>query len=204
LAELVETETIPRRQGAIMTVKVEISTHNLELSKRLEEYITKKASKLDRHLEALEEVRVDLAYEKTARDSDDRQVAQVTVRGKGILLRAEERTDDIFAAYDTALEKLNRQIERFKGRRYRGRGDGRSLAEATIEPSDAEPIDAGEVISRRKAFRLTPMDEVEAIEQMHLLSHDDFFVFLNSVTQQVNVLYRRRNGTLGLIETDVA
>jgi putative sigma-54 modulation protein len=204
LAELVETETIPRRQGAIMTVKVEISTHNLELSKRLEDYITKKASKLDRHLEALEEVRVDLAYEKTARDSDDRQVAQVTVRGKGILLRAEERTDDIFAAYDTALEKLNRQIERFKGRRYRGRGDGRSLSEAAIEPADAEPVDAGEVISRRKAFRLTPMDEVEAIEQMHLLSHDDFFVFLNSVTQQVNVLYRRRNGTLGLIETDVA
>ena len=187
-----------------MTVKVEISTHNLELSKRLEEYITKKASKLDRHLEALEEVRVDLAYEKTARDSDDRQVAQVTVRGKGILLRAEERTDDIFAAYDTALEKLNRQIERYKGRRYRGRGDGRSLAEAAAEPSDAEPVEAGEVISRRKAFRLTPMDEVEAIEQMHLLSHDDFFVFLNSVTQQVNVLYRRRNGTLGLIETDVA
>jgi putative sigma-54 modulation protein len=126
------------------------------------------------------------------------------VRGKGILLRAEERTDDIFAAYDTALEKLNRQIERFKGRRYRGRGDGRSLSEAAIEPADAEPVDAGEVISRRKAFRLTPMDEVEAIEQMHLLSHDDFFVFLNSVTQQVNVLYRRRNGTLGLIETDVA
>jgi len=204
LAKLVETETISRRQGAIMTVKVEISTHNLELSKRLEEYITKKASKLDRHLEALEEVRVDLAYEKTARDSDDRQVAQVTVRGKGILLRAEERTDDIFAAYDTALEKLNRQIERYKGRRYRGRGDGRSLAEAAAEPSDAEPVEAGEVISRRKAFRLTPMDEVEAIEQMHLLSHDDFFVFLNSVTQQVNVLYRRRNGTLGLIETDVA
>lgn len=204
MAELVETETIPRRQGAIMTVKVEISTHNLELSKRLEEYITKKASKLDRHLEALEEVRVDLAYEKTARDSDDRQVAQVTVRGKGILLRAEERTDDIFAAYDTALEKLNRQIERYKGRRYRGRGDGRSLAEAAAEPSDAEPVEPGEVISRRKAFRLSPMDEVEAIEQMHLLSHDDFFVFLNSVTQQVNVLYRRRNGTLGLIETDVA
>ncbi len=48
------------------------------------------------------------------------------------------------------------------------------------------------------------MDEVEAIEQMHLLGHDDFFVFLNSVTHQVNVLYRRRNGTLGLIETEVA
>ena len=187
-----------------MTVKVEISTHNLELSKRLEDYITKKAEKLDRHLEELESAKVDLAYEKSARDSDDRQVAQVTVRGKGILLRAEERTDDIFAAYDTALEKLSRQIERYKGRRHRGRGDGRSLAEAAAEPTEAEPVDVGEVISRRKAFRITPMDELEAIEQMQLLGHDDFFVFLNSVTQQVNVLYRRRNGTLGLIETDVA
>ncbi len=98
-----------------MTVKVEISTHNLELSKRLEDYITKKAEKLDRHLEVLEEAKVDLAYEKTARNSEDRQVAQITVRGEGVLLRAEERTDDIFAAYDTALEKINRQIERVQG-----------------------------------------------------------------------------------------
>src|SRR5512137_248200 len=103
-----------------MTVKVEISTHNMDLSKRLEDYITKKASKLDRHLDALEEAKVDLAFEKTARDSEDRQVAQITVRGRGILLRAEERTDDIFAAYDTALEKINRQVDRVKGRRHRG------------------------------------------------------------------------------------
>lgn len=187
-----------------MTVKVEISTRNFELSKRLEEYITKKASKLDRHLDAVEEVKVDLAYEKSARDSEDRQVAQITVRGRGLLLRAEERTDDIFASYDEALEKVNRQIGRVKGRRQRGRGDGRSLADVPAEPAESEAGEAVEVISRRKSFRLTPMDEVEAIEQMHLLGHDDFFVFLNSTTNQVNVLYRRRNGTLGLIETEVA
>jgi ribosome hibernation promoting factor len=187
-----------------MTVKVEISTRNMELSKRLEDYITKKASKLDRYLNALEEAKVDLAFEKTARDSEDRQVAQITVRGRGILLRAEERTDDIFAAYDTALEKINRQIERVKGRRHRGRGDGRTLADVPAEPAEAEAGERAEMISHRKSFRLTPMDEVEAIEQMHLLGHDDFFVFLSSVTHQVNVLYRRRNGTLGLIETEVA
>jgi putative sigma-54 modulation protein len=187
-----------------MTVKVEISTHNIELSKRLEDYITKKASKLDRHLDALEEAKVDLAYEKTARDSEDRQVAQITVRGPGILLRAEERTDDIFAAYDTALEKINRQIERVRGRRQRGRGDGRSLADVPAELAEPEAGDGSELISHRKSFRLTPIDEIEAIEQMRLLGHDDFFVFLNSVTHQVNVLYRRRNGTLGLIETEVA
>ena len=187
-----------------MTVKVEISTHNLDLSKRLEDYVTKKAEKLDRHLDVLEEAKVDLTFEKTARDSEDRQVAQVTVRGKGVLLRAEERTDDIFAAFDTALERIGRQIERYKGRRYRGRGDGRSLADVSSEAVEAEAPDGAEVISRRKAFRLTPMDEIEAVEQMHLLSHDDFFVVLDATTHQVNVLYRRRNGTLGLIETHVA
>lgn len=187
-----------------MTVKVEISTHNLDLSPRLEEYITKKAEKLDRHLELLEEANVDLSFEKTARNAMDRQVAQVTVRGKGVLLRAEERTDDIFAAFDTALERLGRQIERYKGRHFRGRGDGRSLADVPPITAEAEPAEEGEVISRRKAFRLTPMDEIEAIEQMHLLGHDDFFVFLSATSQQVNVLYRRRDGTFGLIETDVA
>lgn len=187
-----------------MTVKVEISTHNLDLSKRLEDYITKKAEKLDRHLDTLEEAKIDLTFEKTARSSEDRQVAQLTVRGKGVLLRAEERTDDIFAAFDTALERIGRQIERYKGRRNRGRGDGRSLADVSDEAAEPEPNEGAEEISRRKAFRLTPMDELEAIEQMHLLGHDDFFVFLNAATQKVNVLYRRRNGTLGLIETDVA
>ena len=72
------------------------------------------------------------------------------------------------------------------------------------EGAEPEPAEAGEVISRRKAFRLTPMDELEAVEQMHLLGHDDFFVFLDATTQQVHVLYRRRDGTLGLIETEVA
>jgi putative sigma-54 modulation protein len=72
------------------------------------------------------------------------------------------------------------------------------------EPTEGEGSEGAEQISHRKSFCLTPIDELEAIEQMHLLGHDDFFVFLNSVTQQVNVLYRRRNGTLGLIETEVA
>jgi putative sigma-54 modulation protein len=187
-----------------MTVRVEISTHNMDLSKRLEEYITKRAEKLDRHLEVLEEAKVDLAFEKTARSPMDRQIAQLTVRGKGVLLRAEERTDDIFAAFDTALDRLIRQMERYKGRHYRGRGDGRSLADVPGEAAEAEAVEVGEVISRRKSFRLTPMDELEAVEQMHLLGHDDFFVFLDATTQQVMVLYRRRDGTLGLIETEVA
>ena len=80
-----------------MPVEVVIHVHNLELTDRLREYVEKKVSKLDRFLDVLEEANVDLTFIKTARSARDRQVAQLTVRGKGVLLRAEERSDDIFA-----------------------------------------------------------------------------------------------------------
>ncbi len=186
-----------------MAIKVEISVHNLDLTDRLQEYVTKKVSKLDRYLDRLEEAKVDLSYIKSARSAGDRQVAQITVRGRGALLRAEERSDDIYSAIDNALEKINRQVERYKGRSRRGRGDGRPASAAAESPSAEEREPAAQIV-RRKSFRLTPMDEEEAFEQMGLISHEDFFVFLNAATNQVNVLYRRRDGTYGLIEPEVA
>jgi putative sigma-54 modulation protein len=189
-----------------MTLKVEINVRNLELSEHLNAYVTKKVGKLDRHLDVLEEVKVDLSFLKSARDADDRQVAQLTIRGKGILLRAEERSDDIFASIDAATEKILRQIERYKGRHWRGRGDARSAAHATRSATELAD-DTGDLqgpILRRKRFQLQPMDEQEAVEQMELLGHEDFFVFLNATTNEVNVLYRRRDGSLGLIETELA
>lgn len=188
-----------------MTVQVEINVRNMELSDRLNDYVEKKVGKLDRYLDTIEEAQVDLTYAKTARSAQDRQVAQVTVRGKGVLLRAEERTEDIFASIDLVMDKLYRQIERYKGRRWKARGDGRSAAEAAPleEPVETEEVLPEKDIVRRKRHLLTPMDEREAIEQMTLLSHNDFFVFLNAATNQVNVLYRRRDGSFGLIETEV-
>lgn len=189
-----------------MPVKVEILVHNMDLSDRLKEYVTKKVSKLDRYLDTIEDAKVDLSFVKSARSANDRQVAQLTLRGKGVLLRAEERTKDIYASIDAALDKLERQIARYKGKRWRGRGDGRSTAEAAPDVPEASPdiAETPPIIARRKRFQLTPMDESEAIEHMELLGHQDFFVFYNGGTHQVNVLYRRRDGTLGLIETEVA
>src|SRR5271157_2643604 len=112
-----------------MTTDVEIYAHNLEVTDRIKEYVTKKASKLDRYLNEIEEIKVDLSYIKSARSASDRQVAQITVRARRALLRTEERSDDLFAAFDTAHDKMHRQLERFKGRRHRGRGDGRTAAE---------------------------------------------------------------------------
>ncbi len=185
-----------------MTVKVEITTRNIDMSDRLHDYVTKKVSKLDRYLDILEEAKVDLSYAQAARDAKDRQVAQITIRGKSVLLRAEERTDDIFASVDAALDKISRQIERYKGRRWRKRGDGRAISDA-VELDEEESAELEQTIVRRKQFILTPMDVSEAIEQMNLLGHNLFFVFLNAESNQTNVLYRRRDGSLGLIETEL-
>jgi putative sigma-54 modulation protein len=80
-----------------MALQVEIYGRNMEVNDRLNDYVTKKVSKLDRYLTGIDEARVDLAYVKSARSASDRQVAQITVRGKGFILRSEERADDIFA-----------------------------------------------------------------------------------------------------------
>ena len=186
-----------------MTTKMEIFGKNMEVTDRIKEYVEKKAAKFDRMLTTMDEVKVDLAFAKSARSAADRQIAQITIRGKGFILRTEERADDIFEAYDSALEKMQRQIERYKGKHFKGRGDGRSAAEVKeIVPEEVESQEKP-MIMRRKAFHMVPMDEMEAIEQMTLLGHDDFFVFYNMSTNSINVLYHRRDGTYGLIVPEV-
>jgi putative sigma-54 modulation protein len=184
-----------------MANKIEIVARNMRLTDSTREYVEKKAAKLERYLQEIEEIRVELSHVKTARNATDRHVAQITVRGRNFLLRTEERTDDLHAAFDMALDKMQRQIERYKGKHYRNRGDGRSAAEVAEEEW---PVDeTGELlplVMRRKKFVLVPMDEEEAVEQMRLLGHDNFFVFFNAEQNSIQVLYRRRNGTYGLIE----
>jgi putative sigma-54 modulation protein len=188
-----------------MTVQIEVYGRNMEVTDRIQTYVDKKVSKLDRYLNEIEDARVDLAYIKSARSADDRQVAQITVRGKGFILRAEERADDIFAALDIALEKLQRQMQRYKGKRARNRGDGRTAAEVSGElaAQAEEPEETAPTIARRKRFMVTPMDEMEALEQMTLLGHENFFVFYNVNSNAFNILYRRRDGQYGLIEPEV-
>jgi putative sigma-54 modulation protein len=185
-----------------MAQKIEIVARNMRLADNLKEYIEKKTAKLDRHLPDIEEIRVEVSHAKSARSAADRQVAQLTVHGKGFILRTEERADEMHAAFDTALDKMQRQVERFKGKRNRGRGDGRSAAEVVEEqmPVDEETGELLPMIARRKKFIVLPMTEDEAVEQMRLLGHDNFFIFFNPELNSIQVLYRRRNGTYGLIE----
>ena len=186
-----------------MANKVEALARNMRLTDNTREYVEKKSAKLERHLQEIDEIRVELSHARAARNAADRQVAQITVRGKGFILRTEERADELHAAFDAALDKMQRQIDRYKGKHYHGRGDGRSAADVVLEEELPVDEDTGELmplIARRKKFTVLPMNEEEAIEQMRLLGHDNFFVFFNAERNAIQVLYRRRNGSYGLIE----
>ncbi|MEJ2759893.1 MAG: ribosome-associated translation inhibitor RaiA [Anaerolineales bacterium] len=192
-----------------MAIQVEVKSNGFNLNDKLFNYVSKKAEKLERYINGVDEARVELTYAKTARMASDRFVAQITLSGKKMLLRSEERSDDVYAAFDAAIDKIQRRIERYKGKRYRGRGDSLSMGEMAmeiIEEEIAEELaeEAEPEIARRKKFTLYPMDEYEAVEQSKLLGHENFFIFFNMETNSVNVLYTRRDGTYGLIDTELA
>jgi len=187
-----------------MTNKVEVQVRNLGLTEKVEEYVGDKAGRLDHYLPLIEEARVELTHVRTARQASDRNVAQITVWGKGVTLRSEERADEPLAAFDAALDNLHRKIEKYKGKHYHGRGDGKSAAEVAPPAVSVEDEADSAPIVRRKKFPVLPMDELEAVEQMRLLGHESFFIFYNSGTSRFNVLYRRRDGSYGLIEPELA
>jgi putative sigma-54 modulation protein len=126
-----------------------------------------------------------LTHHQAARHAGDRNVAQITVWGKGVTLRTEERADEALAAFDAALDNLQRKVEKYKGKHYHGRGDGRTAAEVVAQgASEPTPDELAPRIARRKKFGVLPMDEAEAVDQMRLLGHDDFFIFYNVRSSQ--------------------
>jgi len=185
-----------------------VKGRNLEVTERIRNYVEKRVSKLDRYLSGINEIRVDLSSEKT-RSSQDSQVAQLTVRSNGVILRSEERAEELFTAIDSVVEKMYRQIARYKGKRvdrWHGQGAGRVTEEEAL-PLSQETLDelaeeSQRRIVRTKRFVAAPMSEEEAIEQMELLGHD-FFVFYNPNTGMLNVLYRRHDGNYGLLEPEI-
>jgi putative sigma-54 modulation protein len=191
-------------------MELKIHTRNVDVTPRLQEHVEKKVSRLDRYLPNISEVRVDLAIEKR-KQGLEQCIAQLTVRNsRGVILRSEEkRQADVFAALDVALDKMYRQIERYKGKRKR-RGGGRfTEAEADLAMVEAAPMERVEeeeektAVVRRKRVMLTAMSEEEAIDQMELLGHS-FFVFFNADTAKIGVLYRREDGNYGVLEPEVA
>jgi putative sigma-54 modulation protein len=174
---------------------------NVEVTDRLREYVEQKIGKLDRYLPSISEAWVELSSEET-KAAQDRQVCQVTVRSNGTILRAEERSDDMFSAIDTVLDKMYRQIARYKGKRKnRWRGAGAAMEPLPIAAGEEIEEEASSIV-RVKHFPMAPMNTEEAVEQMELLGHD-FFVFFNAEEGRINVLYRRKGGNYGLLQPEL-
>jgi len=181
-------------------MQVILQGRNVQITDRLREYVESKVEKLDRYLPSAGEARMELAIEQT-KSAEDRHVAQLTIRSKGVLLRSEERSSDMFTSVDMVMDKIRRQIDRYKSKR-RGRfRSGQAEQLAALEAEDLEDVPEGRIV-RTKRFQVVPMGPEEAVEQMELLGHS-FFVFYNVQEDQINVVYRRNDGDYGLLQPDM-
>ena len=181
-------------------MRLQVKSKNVELSPALKTYAQSKLGKLEKHLHDNARVELELAVEKNPSISAS-QVAEATIWTKGPVLRARETSTDMKASIDLLVDKLERQAQRLRDKRRHGRGRGRSL---TQEGGGGPTAEAEErVIVKTKQFAVKPMGPEEAALQLELIGHD-FFVFQNADTNDVNVLYRRRDGNFGLIEPQVS
>lgn len=174
-------------------MRITISGKNIEVTQGLKEAVYEKLDKLDKYFTPDTEAIVTLSVEK------NRQKIEVTIPIKGSVIRAEEVSDDMYVSIDLVQEIIERQMRKHKTRltnRYRSGG--------LFQPSylEMEVDDPDEVrIVRTKRFAIKPMDPEEACLEMELSGHS-FFVFRNSETDDVNVVYKRKGNTYGLIEPE--
>ena len=168
---------------------------NIDITPALKDYVEKRVGKITKYFDQLGEITAILTVEK------GRHIVEVTVPVNGMLLRGEEATADMYTSIDLVIEKLERQIEKHKtriARKFRSNGGFKG------ELVKAVPSDAAEEfqVVKTKRFAVKPMALEEAILQMNLIHHD-FYVFTNAETEELNVLYRRKDGKYGLIEPEL-
>lgn len=192
-------------------MELTVQGHGFNVPEKLETHIRNKATRLNRYLPGIEDVRVELRQPGAKRDLP--KTVQLTVRRKRTLLRVEESNGDPYTAFDSALDKMYARIARYKGRRTDQRQDGTPtdaeletaealparIRELTPEEADGEDVEAKVV--RSKTFTIVPMSVEEAVEQMELLGHD-FFVFMHDADAKTKVIYRRKDGDYGLLQPE--
>jgi putative sigma-54 modulation protein len=177
-------------------MRLEVKGKNVEVSDAVRAYAEEKLGKLERQLNGETVVELELWEERNPSIAAS-HVAEGTVWTKGPVLRARESSPDVKASIDQLADKLERQVKRYREKR---RGGGRRAG--SEQQDNGTPVVPGEespVIVKTKTFPVKPMSPEEAVLQMELLGHD-FFVFRNEESNEVNVVYRRRDSNYGLIE----
>lgn len=174
--------------------------NNVSVSPAIEDYTTKRIGKMGRFLPSIDEGKIEISREE-ARQPDQRFVVQVTLDSNGVLIRAQERAEDIRTAVDRVADALTSRISRYKGKHFDRSNDTVRKMEPSLEPGEPAPEEPRRLV-KTKQFTLKPMSVDEATDQMELLGHD-FFLFVNSDDDKANLLYRRKDGDYGLIEPDM-
>ena len=178
-------------------MRLQVKGRNVEVSDSIRRYAEEKLGRLERQLADPTQVELELAVENNPSIADD-HVAEATIWTKGPTLRARERSTAFEASIDQLVEKLERQVKRYREKRSRREAGRRANGAAPTEPEfTAEQLDR--MIVKSKQFDLQPLTPDEATLQLELIGHD-FFVFSNVDTGRTNVVYRRRDGGYGLIE----
>ncbi|MFC1655922.1 ribosome hibernation-promoting factor, HPF/YfiA family [Patescibacteria group bacterium] len=187
-------------------MQIQIFSQSVSLGDNQKEYINEKVTNLKKYEQRVADeatmIRVDVEYTKSK--SDGQSIAtQITMYVPNAVIRAEVKGSTVEETADLAVEKLKKQIERYKTKKHRRDRGGQWIPESTLESVQGgmteEEIE--KVVKRKKYADLEPMREDEAVEQMELLSHD-FYAFVNEDTDLFSVVYRRQDGDYGLIELE--
>lgn len=181
-------------RGGVM--QIAFRGRQVPVTDALKQYAEKRLAKLERFIGEIKQVYVTFSIER------DRHRVEVTIPLDGLILRGEEETPDMYSSVDLVVEKLERQVERYRTRFIkRAKGRAPELL-STAQEGELGSEDEMSQVARVKRFPMKPMSVEEAIMQMNLVGHN-FFVFVNADTEQVNVVYRRRQGNYGLIEPEI-
>ena len=174
-------------------MRVTVIGKNINVTPALKEIVERKISKLDRYFEPDVSSRATLTVQKNS------QIFEVTIPFNGVVLRCEESTDDMYKSIDLVENKLERQIR--KQRTKLQRRNNESLRFGNFDEVASEEDDNEGEIVKVKRFNIKPMSTEEAILQMELVQHN-FFVFKDCDTENINVIYKRKDGNYGLLEPD--
>ena len=177
-------------------MKMNFTGKNMEVTDALREVTEKKLSKLEKYFQKDIEGNVTFSTQK-----NEKRI-EVTINLPGTIIRAEEASDDMYASIDSAVDVLERQIRKYKTRLQKRQQNTETIRFENVMPLQVEEKDDdAPKIVRRKAFGLKPMSYEEAILQMELLRHN-FFVFMDADTDEISVVYKRKDGDYGIIEPE--
>ena len=176
-------------------MKFIISGKNIEITPGLKDTVTRKLGKLERYFTPDTEIIVTLSVEK------ERQKIEVTIPVKGNIIRSEQVSSDMYVSIDLVEEVIERQLRKYKTKLIARHQDGGNFKQEFFDEEDAPESDEEIRIVKTKRFGMKPMFPEDACVEMELLGHN-FFVFYNAETEQVNLVYKRKGNTYGLIEPE--